>query len=174
MKYALSFLLLTMLVQPAQLITNKTESFRIIPIPKREHGYNNFTSIAITSHVDFDSFLRRTSAQTGWNNRKEFADALREAKVDFTKEALVLLRHSESSGSVQVTFETPVLQEKTLICKIHGKAFRTGFGGTADMAYYCFAVVVCTLAVNQVELQAVEGGFQERTLAPITFPIGAN
>jgi len=39
------------------------------------------------------------------------------------------------------------------------------------MAYYCFAVAVFKSAVSQVELQAIEGGFPERRLAPIVLPI---
>jgi hypothetical protein len=123
------------------------------------------------SQDDLDSFLKDTSKQSGWNNRQEFEDALRNAKVDFTKEALVLLRHSEGSGSVQVTFETPKLEARKLLCEIRGRPIPPGYGGTADMAYYCFAVAVSKSTVSQVELQAVEGGFAERRLPPIIFPI---
>jgi len=153
--------------------TNTSESFRVILISKRENGYSNFASIAFTSKDEFDSFIRRTSTQIGWNNRQGFEDVLRNAKVDFTQEALVLLRNTEPSGSVQVTFETPTLQDGKLRCDIRGKAIPPGFLGTADMAYYCFAVAVSKSAVTQVELHAVEGGFQERPLAPIVFPIAA-
>ena len=123
------------------------------------------------SQNDLDSFLNDTSTQTGWNNRQGFEDALRNAGVDFAKEALVLLRHSEGSGSVQVTFETPILQGRNLLCEIRGKPIPPGYGGTADMAYYCFAVAVSKSQVSQVELQAIEGGFSARRLAPIVLPI---
>ena len=39
------------------------------------------------------------------------------------------------------------------------------------MAYYCFAVAVSKSAVSQVELQAIEGGFSARRLAPVVLPI---
>ncbi len=172
MKLLLSLLLFAMLFQSDPSTTKRGKSFRIIPIQKKENGYSNFVSIALTSKDDFDSFMRRTSTQIGWNNRKGFEDALREAKVDFSQEALLLLRHTEPSGSVQVRFETPTLQERKLVCEIRGKAIPPGFAGTADMAYYCFAVVVSKSAVNQVELQTVEGGFHERRLALVVFPIG--
>ena len=42
-----------------------------------------------------------------------------------------------------------------------------------DMAYYCFAVVVSRSLVREVELRAVVGGFKERELAPVIFPIRA-
>jgi hypothetical protein len=164
--------LLSAILTPAgQLANESAQSFRIIPIPKSEHGYSNFASIAIMSKNEMDSFLKDTSKQIGWNNRQEFEASLRNAKLDFTKEALVLLRHTEGSGSVKVTFETPILQNRKLLCEIQGRPFPPGYGGTADMAYYCFAVVVSKSDVSQIELQAVEGGFSERRLAPIIFPI---
>jgi len=160
-----------MLLATGSSTADADQSFRVVPIPKRETGYSNFASVAFTSKKEFDSFISKTSTQIGWNNRREFEDALRMANVDFTHEALVLLRHNEPSGSVQVTFETPTLQDRKLVCEIRGKPIPPGFGGTADMAYYCFAVVVSKSAVAEVELQAVEGGFRERHLAPIIFPI---
>ncbi|CAN5569015.1 hypothetical protein BH20ACI3_BH20ACI3_03860 [soil metagenome] len=117
-----------------------------------------------------DSFLMETS-QKFWNNRKEFEDALRNANLDFTKEALVLLRHTEGSGSVQVTFETPILQDRILVCEIRGKPIPPGYLGTADMADYSLALAVSKSHISQVELQAGEGGFSARRLAPIVFPI---
>jgi hypothetical protein len=172
-KSLLGSLLLAMLL-PAGLVTTKTsESFRVIPISKRENGYSNFASIAFTSQDELDSFIRRTSTQIGWNQRQGFEDALRKAKVDFSQEALVLLRHTEPSGSVQVTFETPTLEGRKLVCAIRGKPIAPGSAGTADMAHYCLAVVVSKSAVTQVELQAVEGGFHERPLAPIIFSIAS-
>lgn len=164
-------LMLAAAFHPGQSTNTTTQSFRIIPIHKRENGYSNFASSAFMSKDDLDSFLKNTDAQIGWNNRQEFADVLRNAKVDFTKEALVLLRHNESSGSVQVTFESPILQDGKLICRIRGKPFPPGYGGTADMAYYCFAVAVSKTAVSEVELQGVEGGFSERRLPSIVLPI---
>jgi hypothetical protein len=118
-----------------------------------------------------DSFLKDTSTQLGWNNRQEFEDALLNAKLDFSKEALLLLRHNEGSGSVQVTFETPILQGTNLLCEIRGKPIPPGYGVTDDMAYYCFAVAVSKAQVSQVELQAIEGGFSARRLDPIVLPI---
>lgn len=171
MKIVLCCLLLAILFHPGQSIDESAQSFRIIPIPTREHGYNNFMSIVFMSKTDLDSFLTDTSNQSGWNNRQEFVAALLNAKLDFSKEALVLLRHTEGSGSVKVTFETPVLQGRNLLCKILGRPIPPGYGGTADMAYYCFAVAVSKAQVSQVELQAIEGGFSARHLPPIVLPV---
>ncbi|HYN25889.1 MAG TPA: hypothetical protein VES69_12685, partial [Pyrinomonadaceae bacterium] len=89
MKIALWCLLLAILSLAGQLTDESTQSFRIIPIPNRETGYSNFASIAFMSKDAIDSFLRATAPQMGWNNRQEFEDALRNAKLDFTEEALV-------------------------------------------------------------------------------------
>ncbi len=164
MKIMLCCLLLATLFYPGQVTNKSTQSFRIVPIRERG-GYGNFESIVLMSQDDLDSFLKDTSA------RPEFVDALRNANLDFTKEALVLLRHTESSGSVQVVFETPILQDRKLLCEIRGKPLPPGYAGTADMAYYCFAVAVSKSAVDQVELQAIEGRFPQRRLAPIILPI---
>jgi hypothetical protein len=147
------------------------QAFRVIPIPKKENGYGGFETIAFMSKSDLDRFLKETATQIGWNHRKEFEDALRNANVDFSKEALVLLRHTEGSGSVRVAFEPPVLQGRNLICEILGKPIPPGYGGTADMAYYCFAVAVSKAQVSQVKLEAVRGGFSARRLDPIVLPI---
>lgn len=171
MKILLCCLLLASLAQIDQATNKSTQAFRMIPIPKKETGYNNFASIAFTSKNDLDSFLKETTTQMGWNQRQVFEDALRNANVDFSKEALVLLRHTEGSGTVRVTFETPVLHGRNLVCEIRGKAIPPGYGATADMAYYCFALVVSKDQVDQVELQATQGGFSTRRLAPIVLRI---
>ena len=171
MKILLCCLLLATLFHPGQSIDKSGQSFRTIPIPIREHGYNTFESIVLTSPKDLDSFLKDTITKGGWNDRQGFEDALLNAKLDFSKEALVLLRHSEGSGSIKVTFETPVLKDRTLVCEIQGRRVPPGYGVTLDMAYYCFALAVSKAHVTQVELQATQGGFSPRRLPPIVLPI---
>src|SRR5580765_4634536 len=162
MKLFLSSVLLTLVLQAAPLAAQERQAFRVIPIPNRENGYGNFESIAFNSKAEFEAFLAGASRQPGWNSRQAFVDALQNANIDFAREALVLLRHSEGSGAVRVTFETPTLSDRKLVCQIRGKSL-TG-GGTADMAYYCFAVVVSRSLVSEVELRDVVGGFKEREL----------
>ena len=161
MKVVLSLCCVTlaMLLHP-NVSNNQNESaFRTIKIYQRELGYNYFDSMAITTSEDFNAFLAEIPQQIGWNGRQEFIDALVNAKIDFNREALVLLRHDEPSGSVVVSFETPVLKEKTLVCEIRGKSTSAG---TADMAYHGFALAVSKSLVNQVELTSVPGFFGER------------
>ena len=171
MKIVLCCLLLATLFYPGQSTRESAESFRVIPIPPREHGYGNFETIAFMSQKDLESFLADKPMQMGWNQRQAFEDALRNAKLDFSKEALILLRHTEGSGSVKVEFKTPVLKGRKLLCEIQGKPIPPGYGGTADMAYYCFAVAVSKVHVREVELQATQGGFSTRRLPPIVLPI---
>jgi hypothetical protein len=171
MKLFLTSLLVTLVFQAGPLAAQERQAFRVIPIPNRESGYSNFESVALNTKAEFESFLAGTSKQPGWNSRPAFVDALQNAKIDFTREALVLLRHSESSGSVRVTFETPTLGDRKLVCQIRGKAL-TG-GGTMDMAYYCFAVVVSRADVGELELRDVVGGFKAHELAPVIFRIGS-
>ncbi len=113
--------------------------FRRIAIPVREHGYNHMGTTVITREVEYEAALTNIEKQKGWNNRAAFLKALKEAKIDFDTEALVLLRHTEGSGSVRVAFAPPELDGKTLVCRITREEPETG---TADMAYYAFALAV--------------------------------
>ena len=167
MKIVLCCLLLAILFHPGPVSDQSAQSFRIIPIPTRENGYGNFASVVLMSQQELGSFLAHISTQSGWNHRQEFENALLGAKVDFSKEALVLLRHTEGSGSIKVTFETPVLQDGNLIFEVQGKPINPGYAGTDDMAYYCFALAVSKTQVKQVELRTSKGGL----LAPIVLPI---
>lgn len=128
-------------------------SFRMVPIPKEEHGYSNFESTVVTSQGELDKFLQKDSKGQGmgWNNGADFEKALAQAKLDFDREALVLLRHTEGSGAVQVNFRQPSVKERRLICQIDRKEPEVG---TGDMAYYCFALAVAKADVEAVEMQS--------------------
>jgi hypothetical protein len=154
--------------ESAQPGSGSDRAFRVIEIQKRENGYSNFETMAITSKDDFETLLREMTPQ-GWNSRQAFQDTLINANVDFNHEALILLRHDESSGSVQVTFEPPVVQGTTLLTEIRGQRLR-GMG-TADMAYYCFALAVSKSLVNEVKLKAGSGFPEVRQLPPIVLSV---
>ncbi len=125
-------------------------TYRRIPIPKRDPGYGPMDSVVIRSKNELERLLKRVRGQFGWNDRKGFEDAIIKANVDFNKEVLVLLRHTEGSGSVQVTFHKPTVRAGTLTCRITRKA--PEIGSTADMAYYCFALAVSKSDVSKAEL----------------------
>lgn len=123
--------------------------FRQIPIPKREHGYSRMNSRVIRTERELDDLLKRIKKMTGWNKPKKFEDTIKKAKMDFSKEVLVLLPHVESSGSIEVTFKEPKLQNRELICRIRRNV---SLVSTCDMAYYCFALAVSKAAVDGIEL----------------------
>lgn len=137
---------------PFESFSGEMTSFRMIPIPEREHGYSNFDSTFLVSQDALDEFLKSGSKAggMGWNSRKDFEEAITKSRVDFGREVLVLLRHTEGSGSVQIRFRTPIVKQKRLICHIDRKEPQVG---TADMAYYCFALAVDKAAVAEVELE---------------------
>lgn len=127
---------------------------RVIAIPARENGYSNFETMVIVTQADLDQFMKKVADQPGWNEQAAFTKAIKEAKLDFDKELLVLIRRDEGSGSVQVTFHKPVVEGKKVICKIDRKVPEIG---TADMAFYCHALAVAKDGPTSVELQ-VQGG----------------
>ena len=133
--------------------TEAEPSVRTIPIAKREHGYSNFHTTAIASQAALDRFLETESKAEGmgWNNRVAFDRAIAAAGLNFEKEVLVLLRHTEGSGSVQVDFRPPTVESGKVICRIGRREPETG---TADMAYYCFALAVPKSGITAVEIRA--------------------
>ena len=134
---------------------------RAVAVPTRENGYSNFETTVIASKADLDQFLKKVAAQPGWNDQAGFSKAITEAKLDFSKELLVLIRRDEGSGSVQVTFHKPVVEGKKVVCKIDRKLPEIG---TADMAFYCHALAVAKDGPSEIELQ-VQGG------QPVNIPL---
>ncbi len=68
-----------------------SKAFRRVGIPEREHGYNQLKSRVIRSKAELEALFQEVSKQTFWNNKKAFEEALKNAQIDFDKEALVLL-----------------------------------------------------------------------------------
>lgn len=132
------------------------DAFRVVPIPKSENGYDSFESAQFESQEQVDAFLKTLAGKPGWNERKRFEDALKNAKIDFKAERLVLLRHTEGSSGIDVQFLRPELKGMELHCRI-ARTEPSG-AGTTDMAYYCFAVVLQRNAVKRLELKKPRGG----------------
>lgn len=107
-----------------------------IDIPHRDGFYGKFNSVVLESQEEFDKLVGRDKR----NGLDAFAEAIEEAKVDFTKESLVLVRHTKGSGSVQVRFRLSEAQDGTLEVKIFEHTPSPFM--TADMAYYCYAFKV--------------------------------
>ena len=154
-----------MLLPPGVFKHTSEPAFRTINIYRTDNGYNYFDSMVITSNRDFNAFLEEVSQQSFWSYKQAFVAALLNAKIDFNQEALVLLRHTEGSISARVSFETPVLKEKTLVCEIRGELNGLGLG---TVAYYGFALVVSKSLVDKVQLNATSGS-NNQTLPTIVF-----
>ena len=151
---ALCCVTLATLFHPAVFKNQSRSPFRVINIPRGDSGYTYFDSLAITTSQDFKTFLEEISQQQHWYDRQAFVDALLNAKIDFNQEALVLLRHDEGSISARVTFETPVVQDKTLLCEIRGDQQGAGL---MVVAIYGFAFAVSKSLVDKVQLKAWSG-----------------
>src|SRR4051812_26064263 len=94
-------------------VAQDAKGVRRIAIPHREHGYGEIKSQVIDTQEQFDAFLKKIEKQEGWNKRDEFLNAVKKAKIDFTAEALVLIRQTEGSGSNQVKFAPTELKDGT-------------------------------------------------------------
>jgi len=129
---------------------SKLDGIREIYIPFRENGYRNIEAQVIRSQQEWKGFVDEIIGQErSWNERSEFIDAVEVAKIDFVKEALVLLRHTEGSGSIEVQFRPPRMAGKTMTCNVVTKTPRLC---TADVADYCVAFAVATENVERVEM----------------------
>ena len=118
---------------------NMDEDIKRIYITEREHGYYNFPTILIRSQDSLDSFINDLLPQSSWNEKQPFLDSLYQANIDFDKELLLLLRHTETSGSNTVIVKDPNIEDNMAIIEIDRLVPDVG---TDDMAYYCFAYIV--------------------------------
>jgi len=133
--------------------SKESKGYRIVGIPGREHGYGNFETQVIASAKDLDAFLKKVEGQQGWNDRAAFLKGIAAGKVDFDKEALVLIRQTEGSGSNKVGLAAPELKGDKLVATLNREV--AGIG-TADIADYCFAVAVEKGKVKTVEVWVVQ------------------
>lgn len=138
------------------------EPARFASIPAREHGYSNVKTQVIKDEASYNTFIETVKKQGAWNNREAFLKGLNEANIDYKTEALVLVRNTQGSGSVPVRSDALSLKDTTLHVKI--KVGNTGGFGTADMAYYCFAVVV-----NKAKIHALSVEVTNRE--PVKIPV---
>ena len=128
------------------------EPYRRLEIQERENGYSNLKTMAVLSKDQLDGLLKQVAdTSQHWRTAQKFTQALTEPKIDFATEALVLLCHDEGSGSVQVEFQKPLFVAHRLVCKI--KRVPPSGVGTADMAYYAYALVIKRVDIETVEFQ---------------------
>lgn len=132
------------------------EAFRRIAIAQRVHVYSFLETAAIGSLVDLRAYIAQRAESVDPSHYFDylreavrlFGDSL-EATVDFSDEALVLLPHTEGSGSIGVVLGSPVLDAGTMKLALQRTVPQVL---TADMAYHCFAFAVKKAEVQRVEL----------------------
>jgi hypothetical protein len=137
---------------PIYLLAGEPKPFRIIPIPHEQGFYSLIPSMVISSQKELNHFLVKyqgVGPDLGYD-QQGFIEAITAAKIDFNREALVLLQHTEGSGTPQVTFAEPMLKAHRLICRIEVESVQEG---NCMMAYYCFALAVSKEQIREVEQQ---------------------
>jgi hypothetical protein len=126
---------------------------RILAVPRDENGYGGFGSLVIDSRAQFDSFQKTVAGQAGWNDRAKFLQVLDQARLDFQRESLVLIRQGDSSSSQSVHLAAPRMRGDTVTCTVRV----SGSPRNRDVVYRCFAVVVDKRKVRRVEVEVREG-----------------
>jgi hypothetical protein len=130
-------------------------SVRLVSVEKNlfmPKTMTHYRSVAIHSEHELQKLIQNvkdgmrtsfddTGAKGGWLDFwcRDFETGVKAAGLDFTKESLILIPHTEGSGSIDVGLSWPWLRAKTLVCRIWR---RVPSARTADMAYHCFALIV--------------------------------
>src|SRR5580765_1539257 len=141
--FTLSLLALLVSSSSAQ----EAKGVRRIEIPHRAGFYGSLESRVITSQKQLEDLLKTFEKRAGGG---DFVEAIQKAKVALSSsEVLVLIRHEEGSGSIQVTFAPTEANGNKLVCKIQRKvpAFQT-----LDFAHYCLALAIPLFQFTEVEV----------------------
>ena len=128
------------------------EGVRRIPIPEKGgDAYGRLSSGVIDSQAKLDKLLAGVKAEAAWDeaHRHRFLKAIADAKVDFSKEVLVLIGHVEGSGSVRVRLRLTAEPGGWLRAAI---SRRVPEDQTADMAHYGFALAVRRDRAKRIEV----------------------
>lgn len=137
----------------SQRTPENSKPVRVLAIPRDEHGYGSFGSLVIDSRTQFDSFKQTVAEQAGWNDRAKFLQVLDQARIDFDRESLVLIRRGDGSSSQSVSLASSRVRGDTLTCIIRV----SGSSRNRDVVYRCFAVTVDKHKVRRVEVEVREG-----------------
>lgn len=129
--------------------TAKPIKLKRIPVPERDYGYKDFRCTVLSSEVELAAFLNKAAKQKYWNNKDAFLGALKSLKIDFRASTLLLLRSAASSGSEKVSLAEPSIVGDELVCRIEWKH---PWGGTENMVYRCYALVVPKGIAKQVRI----------------------
>jgi len=129
------------------------KAFRRVDISERENGYCNLSNRVIKTQSEFDTYISGVKRHERWSNKYVFANSLINAKIDFDREALVIIPLVEGSGSNIIKFNKPEVEGDKIICRISRFVPEIG---NCMMAYYCGVFVVDQARINEIEVR-VEG-----------------
>jgi hypothetical protein len=123
---------------------------RRIGIPFRVSYYEDIQSQVVASKADLDGMLEsipqppkhhRNERNRSWRDLQTFRRLLLEHQIDFSREVIVLIQHTEGSGTPKVSLAHPLHDSNTRRLLLEVRSYNPGLG-TRDLAAYCFAVVV--------------------------------
>lgn len=134
--------------EPQKKLVYPTKGFRLIAVPAHVGGGSDLKSQVIHTQEQFDALVKQIKTQRGWHRPADFLKALNAAKVDFAKEALVLIHHEAGVGC-RVGFAVPELRGDKLVCAIYPNPLFDVYPASAN---HCFAVAVDKGQVSQVEV----------------------
>jgi hypothetical protein len=143
--------------------TAKPIKLKRVPIQEREQDYHYFKSTVISSDVEFATFFDKAAKQELWLHKDEFFRVLKDSKIDFRSNSLLLLRSTTGSGSIKVSLAEPNIVDDELVCRIE---WRKPSSWTGDVAERCYALIVPKGIAKQVRIDSPN----KRDVAVIKLP----
>ncbi len=127
---------------------------RVLDVPMKGHGYKELQSQVIASQAEYDAFVEQVKKAPMREDRASFLKALAAAKIDFERESLVLIRHTEESPAARVAFVPPTMEGDTLVCVIQRESTKDDDDedDKATNEVYCFALAVEKGKVKNVDV----------------------
>jgi PBP1b-binding outer membrane lipoprotein LpoB len=123
----------------------KIKKISKISIPVREHGYNNFETMLLTSQTELNKFISKIKLQKSWNKQENFLESLLLKKINFSNSNILLYRITESSSSTILLVEPPSGDNKHIQIVIGKNKPKIG---TSDMAHYALAYRVSKSVID--------------------------
>lgn len=131
-------------------IASENPIFETLKMSNRDHWYSHFKTTVINTPQEYRDFLKSASIDPDQPHSFHNTVASLSAWVD--THTMVLIRHTESSGSTKVSFQVSQASPDTLLCKISRIPPGPCDIGTCDMAYYCFGIMGQRSLIKKVEV----------------------
>ena len=139
-------------------ITLPGEAFRsVAEVSSADSRYDRIESQVLNSPSDVERLIAATDQNgpglTPLSESSRLFTALRAPGVDFSQEALVLLKGTSGGGGSRLVLNPPQLQGKTFVSTL--RTISTGQGGAAVVSYNFYVYAVSRARVDDVQV-AVE------------------